>query len=228
MPFVVDSSVAGGWVLPDERSETATALGRQLEEAAYHPAYHFRVQLLAEGRGTCQIGKQRRHEAPLVRLHSRHEARAAAVAEACLRRVRRGASGTVDHAIMLSLHCGPAEQPATSQRVAAPRFRLCAPRANATRIGFRSADWRLFGPPDAGLNSERPQARPIAADLRQLARHAHRGHTDHRQPPVSARRTSPAAYPSCLTSSAVRDSHSTGSVAWYGCSDGSMLSRKFW
>jgi predicted nucleic acid-binding protein len=34
MPFVVDSSVAGGWVLPDERSETATALGRQLEEAA--------------------------------------------------------------------------------------------------------------------------------------------------------------------------------------------------
>jgi len=33
MPFVVDSSVAAGWVLPDEANEAVTALGRRLEDA---------------------------------------------------------------------------------------------------------------------------------------------------------------------------------------------------
>lgn len=34
MPFVVDASVAGGWVLPDETNEAAMALGRRLEDGA--------------------------------------------------------------------------------------------------------------------------------------------------------------------------------------------------
>lgn len=34
MPFVVDSSVAAGWVLPDEANDGITALGRRLEDAA--------------------------------------------------------------------------------------------------------------------------------------------------------------------------------------------------
>ena len=78
----------------------------KLEELADQPADDLRIELLAERRGASEVGEQRRHDAPFLHADARHEARAAAVAEARTLDVRRAAACAVDHGAILCVAGG--------------------------------------------------------------------------------------------------------------------------